>query len=75
MDTLIGVDEIRGSIKCLIMKSNKAPGLDGLPPSIFKLFHNDLITYFTSLFNKVLSSEQYPNSWWCIGSIYVQEGK
>ena len=45
------------------LKKNKAPGLDGLPPLVFKMFHNQLVTFTTALFNKLLEQESYPELW------------
>jgi hypothetical protein len=40
-------DEVREAISCL--KKNKAPGLDGLTPTAFKLFNNQLTSFTTTL--------------------------
>ena len=44
------------------------PGLDGLPPLVFKMFHNQLVMFATALFNKLLEQESYPEIW-SLGSI------
>ena len=43
------------------LKKNKAAGLDGLSPTVFKLFDPTLIKFLTTLFNKVLLSGVYPD--------------
>lgn len=50
--------EVRAAIKAL--KKNKAPGLDGFTPVIFKMFNNQLTSFLT---NKLLEQEIYPDSW------------
>ena len=66
LDQPIEEQEIRVAIKAL--KTNKAPGLDGLPPVIFKSFNNQLISFIAALFNKLLEQETYPDVW-CTGII------
>ena len=50
------------------MKSNKSPGVDGLPTTIFKLANDPLMNLLVSLYNQVLKSGQYPSEW-CMGLI------
>ena len=45
------------------LKASKSPGMDGLPPSLFKNCQGKLITLITSLFNKVMSTGEYPECW------------
>ena len=40
------------------LKRNKAPGVYGLP--VFKMFHNQLVMFTATLFNKLLKQESYP---------------
>ena len=63
LDDDICEEEIKTTIRRL--KSNTSPGLDGLPPTLFKLFHgNDtIITFLNTLFNTVLKSGIFPTSW------------
>ena len=37
--------------------------MDGLPPLVFKMFHNQLVMLTTALFNKLLEQESYPEMW------------
>ena len=60
-DTPFSEEEVLLAIKRL--KRHKAPGPDGLPPVVFKLFNNSLVTHFTALFNLILSSESFPQAW------------
>ena len=59
-----------GAINAL--KHNKAPGLDRLPPELFKMFNQELVGFLTSLYNIVYSSGIYPKCWslGCIVPIY-----
>ena len=43
------------------LKRKKAPGVYGLP--VFKMFHNQLVMFTTTLFNKLLKQESYPEIW------------
>ena len=61
LDEPIDDMEVRAALKAL--KKNKAPGLDGLPPPVFKMFHNQLVMFATALFNKLLEQESYPEIW------------
>ena len=65
-DTPFSEEEVLIAIKRL--KRHKAPGPDGLPPVVFKLFNNSLVAHFTALFNSILSSESFPEAW-SLGSI------
>ena len=47
LDGPIDEEKVRAAIKAL--KNNKAPGLDGLPASTFKMFPNHLISFTTAL--------------------------
>ena len=56
-------DEIfEGEVFCAIkrLKQNKAPGLDELPPELFKAFNNELIVFLTRIFNVVFSRGIFP---------------
>ena len=61
LDQPIEEKEIRVAITAL--KTNKAPGLDGLPPVIFKSFNNQLVSFIAALFNKLLEQETYLDVW------------
>ena len=61
LDDPIEEEEVRTAISCL--KKNKAPGLDGLSPAAFKLFNSHLISFTTSLFNRLLEQGTFPDSW------------
>ena len=62
LDQPIEEQEIRVAIKSL--KTNKAPGLDGLPPVIFKSFNNQLDSINAALFNKLLLSRYRDSNLW-----------
>ena len=66
LDEEIFEEEVSYAIKRL--KRNKAPGLDGLPPELFKAFNNNLTSLLTRIFNEVFNSGIFPKSW-SIGSI------
>jgi hypothetical protein len=55
------VNEINIAIKRL--KSNKASGLDNVPPELFKTYPNTITNILESLLNKVWKSGQIPNEW------------
>ena len=61
LDEPIDELEVKADLKAL--KKNKAPGLDGLPPLLFKMFPNQIVTFTTALFNKLLEQESYPELW------------
>ena len=46
-----------------ILKENKAPGNDGIPPGVFKALDSTLIEILTILFNNVMRSGEYPSCW------------
>ena len=70
LDITIDEEEVWGAINAL--KHNKAPGLDRLPPELFKMFNQELVGFLTSLYNIVYSSGIYPKCWslGCIVPIY-----
>ena len=45
------------------MNSNKACGLDGITPGIFKVLPGAWLLFLVTLFNNLLSSAWYPSSW------------
>ena len=49
MDTIITSNEILATLKC--MKNDSAPGLDGLPVEVYKLFWVDIEPILTKVFN------------------------
>jgi len=61
LDQPIVDEEVTAAIQTL--KRNKAPGVDGLPPEIFKGFNSELISFTTALFNKLLEQETYRDAW------------
>ena len=61
LDSKISKDEIRSAIKSL--KVNKAPGIDHLPPSLFKAFDNSLVSFLSKLFNSAFDAGTFPRCW------------
>jgi len=61
MITPITETEIREAIKRL--KSNKSPGVDGLPGEFYKCFINDLAPVLTKVFRYSLSENNPPETW------------
>ena len=61
LDEAIDDMEVRTALKA--RKKNKVPGLNGLPPLVFKMFHDQLVKLATALFNKLLKQESYPEIW------------
>ena len=47
---------------------SRAPGLDGLPPELFKAFNDNLTSLLTRILNAVINSGVFPKPW-SIGSI------
>ena len=60
-DAQITQEEVQFAIKHL--KTHKAPGWDGLPPSLFKLFGSQLTQLLCDLFNQVVQTGKYPSEW------------
>lgn len=60
-DPIKEYQEVRAAISSL--KKNKAPGLDSLTPTVFKQLSGHLITFTTTLFNKLLEEGTFPDSW------------
>jgi len=60
-DSPIDVEETVRAIKK--QKSGKAPGPNGLPSTLFKLFDRRLVNHLTLLFNKVLNTGVFPKAW------------
>ena len=54
-------EEIRYCINHL--KNNKAPGVDSIPAELIKYNCESLINEITLLFNYILESRQFPESW------------
>lgn len=74
MITPITETEIREAIKRL--KSNKSPGVDGLPGEFYKCFINDLVPILTKVFRYSLSKNNPPETWsQAIISVIHKEGK
>ena len=42
---------------CTKLKYNKAPGLDRLPPELFKMLNQELVGFLTSLYNMCILSQ------------------
>ena len=61
LDNLIKGEEILGAVKEL--KNNKAAGLDKIKNEMIKCSITSMKTLLQKLFNKVLSTGCYPNSW------------
>ncbi len=55
------LDEIQKAIKCL--KSGRAPGVDGLPPDLFKTDNPSLIQDLHHLYTKIWADEKIPTDW------------
>ena len=45
------------------LKKNKAPGPDGIPNEIIKAGQYELATILTKIFNVIMLSGQFPDSW------------
>ena len=60
LDDEISPMEVEQAIKTL--KSNKAPGIDGVPPGTLKWLNDDWLFMITYLFNRVFTG-QYPKCW------------
>ena len=56
LDSEICDDEVMQAIAR--PKSNRAPGIDGLPAEVYKSLNSDFISVFTLLFNHI-----YPKHW------------
>ena len=50
------------------MKSNRAPGEDEIPPGVFRALNGHFIGIFTTMFNHVLNTGEYPAAW---STVYV----
>ena len=61
MITPITQTEIRDAIKRL--KSNKSPGVDGLPGEFYKCFINEFVPIITKVFRYSLSKNNPPETW------------
>ncbi len=55
------LDEIQKAIKCL--KSGRAPGVDGLPPDLFKTDNPRPIQDLHHLYTKIWADENIPTDW------------
>lgn len=55
------LNEIQKVIKCL--KSGRAPGIDGLPPDLFKTENPSLIQDLHNLYSKIWADEKIPIDW------------
>ena len=60
-DAQITQEEVEFAIKHL--KTHKAPGWDGLPPSLFKLFGSQLTQLLCDLLNQVVQTGKSPSEW------------
>ena len=61
LDSLISNEEIWSALNSL--KVNKAPGIDQLPPSLFKMFDGSLVSFLSILFNRIFDSGTFPQCW------------
>ena len=61
LDGDILAEDVCTAIKQL--KASKSPGMDGLPPSLFKGCQGKLISIISSLFNKVINTGEYLECW------------
>ena len=61
MNTLFTADEVGTAIASL--KNNKAPGKDGIPPEFYKTLGEILNYPLLTLFNYVLTKQEYPQRW------------
>ena len=61
LDSTISIKDIEDAI--IASKLNKAAGLDGLCNEMLKAGSSILIPYFHKLFNAILLSGNFPNSW------------
>uniref|UniRef100_A0A1Y1LYJ1 Reverse transcriptase domain-containing protein n=1 Tax=Photinus pyralis TaxID=7054 RepID=A0A1Y1LYJ1_PHOPY len=61
LDAAISLSEIEWSINHL--KLNKSPGPDGIPNEYYKSLPSSWIHYLQTLFNRVLQTEDVPQSW------------
>ena len=57
----ISVEELDFALNKL--KKNKAPGWDGLVPSLYKCFDTNLRELLRALFNRVMETGSYPTQW------------
>ena len=57
----ISPQEVTESIDHL--KANKAAGLDGIIPEVFKHSCDKIVPFLVHLFNKVFASGEYPEAW------------
>ena len=57
----ISPQEVTESIDHL--KANKAAGLDGIIPEVFKHSGDKIVPFLVHLFNKVFASGEYPEAW------------
>ena len=57
----ISPQEVTESIDHL--KANKAAGLDGIIPKVFKHSCDKIVPFLVHLFNKVFASGEYPEAW------------
>ena len=60
LDTEICEDEVLYTISQL--KSNRAPGIDGLPTELYKILSSSFISTFTLLFNNILNTGCFPQT-------------
>ena len=61
LDSEISEPEVHTAIKNI--KAAKAPGADGVPPGILKLFSSTWIRIIATVFNSVFNSGTYPREW------------
>ncbi len=61
MNANIALEEVTSAIKAL--KKGKSPGMDGIPVDIFKNSSTELADNIVILFNYILGTGDYPESW------------
>ena len=61
IDFPITEEEVANSNR--LLKPSKSPGIDNIPPRVYKVLNQLFITSNTQLFNKILETGQFPSQW------------